>query len=209
MSFNTLSTTRRTADERRERILEAAERVFAADGFHAATMQHVAEAAGMSAGNLYRTFPSKEAIVEGLCARDQRERVANFAHLADSNSIFAAFSAALHDHIAARSRQKATLTLEIWAEAQRNPAVAAMSRDVDAENLGQIRRMIEIAKQKGEAASSVDANFVARFVFTYVAGLLKRLALEPDFDAEAEAAQAVALFRSLCSGALAPPGVFR
>ncbi len=83
-----------------------------------------------------------------------------------------------------------------------------MSRDVDAENLGQIRRMIEIAKQKGEAASSVDANFVARFVFTYVAGLLKRLALEPDFDAEAEAAQAVALFRCLCSGALAP-GVFQ
>ena len=66
MSFNTLSTGRRTADERRERILEAAERAFAAHGFHAATMQHVAEAAGMSAGNLYRTFPSKEAIVDTL-----------------------------------------------------------------------------------------------------------------------------------------------
>lgn len=206
MPSGTFSTIRRATDERRERILEAAERVFAAHGFHAATMQHVAEAAGMSAGNLYRTFPSKEAIVEGLCARDQQERIANFAHLADSDSIFAAFRAALRDHIASRSRQKASLTVEIWAEAQRNPAVAAMSREVDADVLRQIERMIVIAKVKGEAAPSADAAFVARFVFTYVAGLLKRLALEPDFDAEGEADEMLALFRSLCSGTLTPAG---
>jgi TetR/AcrR family transcriptional regulator, repressor for uid operon len=206
MSLGAISTARRGADERRERILEAAERAFAAHGFHAATMQHVAEAAGMSAGNLYRTFPSKEAIVEGLCARDQQERIANFAHLADSDSIHAAFGAALRDHIASRSRQKASLIVEIWAEAQRNPAVAAMSREVDADVLRQIERMIAMAKEKGEAATSVDAASVARFVFTYVGGLLKRLALEPDFDAEAEAERALALFKSLCNGALAPAG---
>src|SRR5271157_3182159 len=194
-------TVRRTADERRERILEAAERAFAA-----ATMQDVAEAAGMSAGNLYRTFPSKEAIVEGLCARDQQERIDNFAHLADSGSVFAAFGAALRDYIASRSRQKASLIVEIWAEAQRNPAVAAMSRAVDTGVLGQIEGMIEMAKAKGEAAPSVDAASAACFIFTYVGGILKRLALEPDFDAEAEADRALALFRSLCNGALAPPG---
>ncbi len=159
MPSTAFPTARRTADERRERILEAAERAFAAHGFHAATMQHVAEAAGMSAGNLYRTFPSKEAIVEGLCARDQQERIANFAHLADSDSIFAAFGAALRDHIASRSRHKASLLVEIWAEAQRNPAVSKMSRDVDADVLRQIERMIEFAKAKGEAAPSVELGF--------------------------------------------------
>ena len=35
-------------------------------------MQHVAEEAGMSAGNLYRYFPSKEAIVEGLVRSSTR-----------------------------------------------------------------------------------------------------------------------------------------
>ncbi len=207
MSLTSFSTARRAAkSERRERILEAAERAFAAHGFHVATMQHVAEAAGMSAGNLYRTFPSKEAIVEGLCARDQQERIANFAHLADSDSIFAAFGAALREHIASRSRHKASLIVEIWAEAQRNPAVAKMSREVDADVLGQIERMIEIAKEKGEAVASVDAASVARFVFTYVGGLLKRLALEPDFDAETEAERALALFKALCNGTVAPAG---
>jgi len=205
ISLTNISPARRASDaERRERILAAAELAFATHGFHAATMQHVAEAAGMSAGNLYRTFPSKEAIVEGLCARDQQERIANFAHIADSDSIFAAFEAGLREHIALRSRQKVTLIVEIWAEAQRNPAVAAMSRSVDADVLKQIELMIAIAKDRGEADPSVDSAFVARFIFTYVGGLLKRLALEPDFDAEAEAAQAFALFKSFCQGAFAP-----
>ena len=69
----------RQADHaRRDHIAAAAERAFVRHGFHAATMQQVAEEAGMSAGNLYRYFPSKEALVEGICMLDQRERGAAF-----------------------------------------------------------------------------------------------------------------------------------
>ena len=53
-------------------------------GFHAATMTQVADEAGMSAGNLYRYFPSKEAIVEGLCLNDQVQRSEAFASLASA-----------------------------------------------------------------------------------------------------------------------------
>ena len=66
-------------------ILEAAERAFVRNGFHATTMQHVADEAGMSAGNLYRYFPSKEAIVEGLCELDQAELATAFAELMADN----------------------------------------------------------------------------------------------------------------------------
>ena len=109
MSLNTLSTGRRASDERRERILEAAERAFAAHGFHAATMQHVAEAAGMSAGNLYRTFPSKEAIVEDLCAIDQAESARAFADLlAADRGIVEAMCAGLREHVSGgRARRPA------------------------------------------------------------------------------------------------------
>ena len=73
----------RQADHaRRDHIAAAAERAFVRHGFHAATMQQVAEEAGMSAGNLYRYFPSKEALVEGICLLDQRERGAAFHALA-------------------------------------------------------------------------------------------------------------------------------
>ena len=204
-SLTSLSAVRQALDaERRERILEAAERAFAAHGFHAATMQHVAEAAGMSAGNLYRTFPSKEAIVEGLCARDQQERAARFAKAAKVESVMAAFAVGLGEHITQQPRAKARLLVEIWSEAARNSVIAAMSRDVDAEIRKQIEAMIDIAKGRGEAHPSVDSAFVARFVFTYVGGLLKRFALEPEFDPEAEAAQAFSLIKSLCEGGLTP-----
>ena len=48
-------------------------------------MQHVADEVGMSAGNLYRTFPSKEAMVEGLCELDQAELARAFAELMADN----------------------------------------------------------------------------------------------------------------------------
>src|SRR5208283_4403274 len=82
MSIASPIPSRRAADEaRRERIIKAAERAFVRHGFHAATMQHVAEEADMSAGNLYRYFPSKEALVEALCALDQEGRADAFAEL--------------------------------------------------------------------------------------------------------------------------------
>jgi AcrR family transcriptional regulator len=35
-------------------------------GFHQTSMQQICSEAGMSAGNVYRYFPSKEAIIEGI-----------------------------------------------------------------------------------------------------------------------------------------------
>ena len=57
--------------DRRALILAAAERAFLKDGFHAASMQTVAAEAGMSPGNLYRYFRSKEDIIAGIAERDR------------------------------------------------------------------------------------------------------------------------------------------
>ena len=105
MSLTTASAGRGTAEaERRQRILEAAERAFVRHGFHATTMQHVADEVGMSAGNLYRYFPSKEAIVEGLCELDQVEMAQAFAELmADNVHIAEAMRCGLRKHVS-RSR---------------------------------------------------------------------------------------------------------
>ena len=94
-------------------------------------MQHVADEAGMSAGNLYRTFPSKEAMVEGLCELDQAELGRAFGELmADNRQIQEAVRCGLRKHVLGKPPEKARLLVEIWAEAGRNPRVAAMtSRD--------------------------------------------------------------------------------
>ena len=57
-------------DDRTTEILAGAKRAFAEKGFDGASMQDLARAAGMSAGNFYRYFPSKNAIVAAMIASD-------------------------------------------------------------------------------------------------------------------------------------------
>jgi len=52
-----------------EAILDAAERTIAELGYLGATTNHIAEAAGISVGSLYRWFPDKEAIARELVER--------------------------------------------------------------------------------------------------------------------------------------------
>lgn len=53
-------------DERRRLILHAAEQVFTASGYGAATMEEIARACGMAKKTLYRLFPDKMALFIAL-----------------------------------------------------------------------------------------------------------------------------------------------
>jgi AcrR family transcriptional regulator len=191
-------------DDRRARILQAAEHSFVRYGFHAATMLQVADEAGMSAGNLYRYFPSKDAIVEGLCARDQEERAASFAALAQSSRVFEAVAGGLRHHLLTRPPEKARMILEVWAEGARNPRIAVMGRQIDDSVRAGLIEIFDRAKMNGEAAASLDSGFAARVLFTLVGGLFKRLAHEGDFDVATETAMALGVLRALFDGALRP-----
>ena len=60
---------RRRAQDRPDEILDAALRLFTAQGFAATRVDDVAAAAGLSKGGVYLYFPSKEALVEALVRR--------------------------------------------------------------------------------------------------------------------------------------------
>jgi TetR/AcrR family fatty acid metabolism transcriptional regulator len=62
------------AAARRERILDAAARIFAAKGFHPATIRDVAREAGIADGTIYNYFENKTALLLGVFDR-MRERV--------------------------------------------------------------------------------------------------------------------------------------
>jgi TetR/AcrR family transcriptional regulator, repressor for uid operon len=199
----------RTADQsgrldsdRHFRILAAAERAFVLHGFHATTMQHVAAEAGMSPGNLYRYFRSKEAIVAGLCTRDQAELAADFAALGHAGDIFADMKLMLHKKLVAEPRQRLQLVIEIWAEATRNPAVAEICAAMDAGIRRGLAVLVDDAKQRGIAAPDLDTDFAVRTIITVGIGLFKRRAHEPDFDGEAEIALALAVVAASFRGSI-------
>jgi AcrR family transcriptional regulator len=54
------------AAERRAQLLEVACRLFAQDGYTGASMEAIAEAAGVTKPVLYQHFPSKHALYDGL-----------------------------------------------------------------------------------------------------------------------------------------------
>lgn len=187
-------------DARRIRILEAAERAFARHGFRGATMQIVAAEARMSAGNLYRYFTSKEALVSGLAERDQAALADDFAHLQASENPLAAMAALLRKHLIEEPTDCSQLVLEIWAEAGRNPDVARICRTIEADVQ---TRLSSLVAPLAEAAG-VTPDFAARVMLTVTAGLFKRRATEADFDGEAGVAMALGIYHALFAGAVRP-----
>lgn len=59
--------------ETREKILDGARAAVARHGLKKLGMSDVSDAAGVSRGTLYRYFPSREELLEGLVAREQEK----------------------------------------------------------------------------------------------------------------------------------------
>ena len=55
--------------ERRDEILDAAERIFVEQGYDGATIRKIAEAVGLSSTALYLHFPDKAAILREICVQ--------------------------------------------------------------------------------------------------------------------------------------------
>lgn len=128
--------TRRTdPDARRQQIVDAAASCARCSGFHGASMAEIAQEAGLSVGQIYRYFENKEAIIAAIVARDTAEIRDVFQELNDGRqplleAVLGKCGDALGD---AYDRERAALTLEVFAEAARNPAVAQMVEAADAE----------------------------------------------------------------------------
>lgn len=171
------------AVDRRARILDAAETCFVRAGFHRTTMQDVAQEAGMSAGNLYRYFPSKDAIVAGLSERDRREVADSFLAMQEGGGDFMeAFAELGRKHFEDEPREKAVLCLEIWAEASRNREFARLSADFAEDIVERLTVLLEAATTAGNIAPAMDARTIAKLICTLADGIFVRRAVLPDFD---------------------------
>lgn len=72
----------------RERILDAALRVFRERGFHAATMREIAAEAGMAVGAAYYYFDSKDALVMAFYERSHRQMAPKLDRILTSSKTF-------------------------------------------------------------------------------------------------------------------------
>src|SRR5215210_1525738 len=188
---------------RQARILDAAERCFVRAGFHRTTMQDVAAEAAMSPGNIYRYFPSKDAIAAGLAERDRTRLAQDFSVLAEADDFRATFIQLVRKHFEEEPRERAVLCLEIWAEATRNPHFAAMTAAFDADVVERLTAVFERAKAHGDVADCVDPRSAALLLSILANGLFVRRAVAPSFDAKREVGYLLGVTRAVLDGSLA------
>ncbi len=173
MSPATARPARRTRDERkaetRTALLEAASRVFARRGYHAASVDEVAVEAGFSTGALYSNFDGKEDLFLALLQREIERHVQQISEAVAERATLQERARGGADYwieFLEREPELVLLFMEFWAFAVRNPGVrsrfaaryaevrAALARIIEegARDLG-----VELARPPEQLAIAVDA----------------------------------------------------
>ncbi len=165
-------------DPRVEEILDQAREAFVRKGFDGASMQDLARAAGMSAGNFYRYFPSKAALVEALVARDLDEVERDFHEVLSAPVPLDALRAGLRMRIAEECANRKSLWAEIMAAAARKPEIAAALDGMERDIRDKLTRVF--ARASGLPLEEAQARFGGHARFLMM--LFRGVSLEKDDD---------------------------
>jgi TetR/AcrR family fatty acid metabolism transcriptional regulator len=160
--------------DKRERILAAAERVFARRGFFASRVSEIAKDAGVADGTIYLYFKSKDDLLISLFENRMRQvndalRAAIAAQPAPIDQLRAFIKAYLrlvHDEPAAAE----VLTIELR---QSSKFMKEYANPGFADFLRMLGGIIATGQQRGDLDASIPSHVAARMIF----GMLDELAL--------------------------------
>ena len=167
-----------------ERILDAAEQCFIKHGFHAASMANIAEAAGMSAGLIYRYFENKNAIILAIIERQLHIMHADISALQsglDFTSLIGELFASWQ-HGKQRGMSP-VLYLELSAEATRDKQIAEAATKCDrvcaTEFSTWLKQAARADRQDLTDEEARQSDFAVR---CFIDGLAVRAVREPNLD---------------------------
>jgi TetR/AcrR family transcriptional regulator, repressor for uid operon len=186
--------------DRRDEILDAAQHCFVRSGFHQTSMQEICGEAGMSPGNLYRYFPSKESLIAGIAERDRAEVAQEFANADLSRGLFAVLEGMAHHYFAERSQEQVKLCTEIMSEARRHPEIARISNGFDADVKRWLIDLFKAGAERGDIPREIDFDGAATMLMVIGDGMWWRRALDPEFKPEKTLPIFMNVVRFLLSG---------
>jgi len=163
--------------QRTGEILDRIKLVFARKGFERASMQELAQAAQMSVGNVYRYFPSKDAIVTALVERDLKEIRSEFDAARQADDKVAAYLALADGHMCCTTADEAALWAEIDAAAYRNPEIAAIRERLEAAVREHIIAAMRSTEDPDNPRSDCELTTNAEMAMLIVKGLAMKRGL--------------------------------
>jgi len=182
-----VQTARRTREQSRantrERLLDAARRVFARSGFHGASVEEVASEAGFSTGALYSNFSGKEDLFLVLMEREIDEHareIAEAVHARASIAERATGGARQWMTMIEREPEVLLLFMEFWAYGVRDPRV----RPQVAARFAQVRELLTTLIADGvrdfELELDIPAEQLAVAIDALADGIARQKLADPD-----------------------------
>ncbi len=166
-----------TAEERREAILEVARSEFATAGFHGASTEVIADAAGISQPYLFRLFGTKKGLFVACVRRCFRETLETFQRSAEGQRGPEALAAAGEAYTRLLSdRNRLKLQLQAYAAATDDAEV----REVVRQGFGDIFTWAE--RVSGAPPDEVSRFFARGMLLNVVASMDLLDAAEPWAD---------------------------
>jgi len=189
--------------DRRQELLDAAVRVFARKGFHAARVGDIAEEAGVAHGLLYHYFRSKDEVLETIFRDTWQLLVAETERIEESG-------APLPEQL----RRFARIYLGSWLatpeligvlvrEIARSPQVGETVDEIGGV-FRALARMIEVARDRGEVRADCDSTLAAWAVYGALEEILTGWVLGQLPREEEDVERAIATVVAVASAGLAP-----
>ena len=150
----------------RQRILEAAQRLFAAGSFETSTTRDIADAAGIASGTLFNYFPTKEALLASLAALALAGLDGDFEESSGDSleeDIFAFVAAGL------RKLKPLRKHLPVLLETALNPVATAAFEEAQSLRVSHLETVARLAKKRGAGELSAVA---LHLYWTLYTGLL-------------------------------------
>jgi TetR/AcrR family fatty acid metabolism transcriptional regulator len=161
------------AGDKRDRILDAAERIFARHGFFAARVSEIAREAGVADGTIYLYFKSKDDLLISLF--EDRMARAN-ARLRDAISgllPLAQLRAFIHTYLEMVSEEPTRAELLTIELRQSSKFMKEYDNPQFADFLRMLGGIIADGQAQGEIDAAIPSHIVARMIF----GMLDELSL--------------------------------
>ena len=177
-------TTRRTRDEQaghnRELVLESARTVFLEKGYHAATLDQIAEAAGFSKGVVYSQFESKADLFLALLERRIGERAAQNAAMLASIKPGEGLDAL--GRLSIERQQDAQwmlLLIEFRVVAARNPEINERYAALHQRTVDRLVELLGLWFEREGQAPPVALDTLVRFILALDPGMTLERAAHP------------------------------
>lgn len=172
--------TRPTRDEVRDRILDAALGVFAAEGFAGTTIDAIGQAAGFTKGAVYSNFESKDELFLALLDRQFETRseliVTAFDHGGgDIAATARALSRSMLDSIQDQDQYQLVL-FEFWLRAVRDPQ---LRERLIARRRAAVEQAMRVVERAGTGLPAPRLADLAQLVVTITTGVAMEELLQP------------------------------